>query len=1637
MGATTGKLPVKLVFCSNKPLSFSTRIAFLDNHGNAATVTVSCTSDNSVFTLYPFFKGQTAVPKSAAGRPITIDVKTCDKVTELSGRFLSTSDYVKLGKHLDTWKPSIDKMHIHFIERYLNALVMYSQVSDFPQDFIKDDNSLLLELLGNMTNGKKLSLEPPRDHSQSQPDPLTKKVLAMKNLIHYLEGLGALLSSVKPEFLLSKTDFLQVMRKKVENQLLGIDRYEAPDISTFDQKCVKDFTSSKTISEAVIQRLAALDNLYSALSTESWMLVLMQMFKLFVMGKIDMDRLNKTNGVQDKIKIVQSMASRGAPSEFLSEVLRPAKSLMSSNIFSTAECIVLKWLSIHYASASNDFHGYSNAFGTLSDSLAFGWAVKSHVPTVTLSLKNKPANADERQDNAIELTNALRPLKLGFSPRAEEIANGNPVMLAIMAAYFFETLPNFLPIMSLDFEADLHKSVQNTVTISNPSKAEVKYTAKFNKNSNFSVIDKTLIIGPNETVDYPVQFMARSIKPSIARLTLAPSRARWTSAAASTRGDESARIVPLMPIYSSPIVVDLSASVKITGPDLRQTIEAVLYQPTKLELTLKNYLAIPATCRLVTRITCLVDENGKQVPPAKSLIEQMKELAANPVDETVEQVPELTWESALRQHKSFIFEQKEVKFESEDSEAHFVLEFVPITLGEFRCLMLFIDEDKGEFFVELIAKVGLPPAVDMTTGKLKATSDAHVDCPLTIDFLNSSLVKALAYAIERQAVIGVIISERKFGDLLTRRQKDLEALYQQFFVEQVFSVQNSSPEFYTTPEELRLSKPGPGSATAGGAARARCNTLPVQFAPDQAGVYPCKIVCLSKYDVRVISLKGTGLVATKELNLDFATVIGIPMSQDIPVKNTSADQVWNYKVSITGDGAFSAPTKLMVKPGAFAQLTVNFNPPKVGKYSGELTLFNINKEFSVVYKMRAIAGDPPAQEKVVVQCQARRRQTFQLQVQATSIKSGNMKVTTTNPIISIPTDVMFENGKPTKPFEYSVFAQRSGIATGVITFTDQTTKNYAWYVVEIHVDPPTPEQVIEATAVARKTVTVNIPIANPKENEVEFKVTMSDDDMFGEKTCVVPAKSTTKYELVLSPLKAAKRVLSVFFYSDDDSEFWYSIKLDVTEATANVLVPVSSPLGKFAPNFINFENPINSPISFRIDNDNPTAFQVVGKSFITLQAMEKVRIEVRYIPTCLGQKEECTITFVSQEIGDWVYKLSGTGKPPQPLSPIVVSCPMCQTSSALVQFSNPFPYPSKFSITMKSDDDSQENFRLLVKKKIFTLKAYGDDYQVPFIFAPRKVGNYMANIVIASLGPARGPIPELGTSLPSVTWVYPIIGNASVGMSSEQKVLKCRAHQSITTPLAFTLIGEKDGFPSPHDYTVTFIPPKGYEFINAILVVAPVDIKKSEDSLNSSVLTVGCTLSPKRPLSISVPFFVKNPLGQQWQFQVDLRVEKGTTQSKIVIESLLNKEGTATISVDEKCEMRLPFHAYFVSGSCSEFSVTPEHGFIEPQFHKGNKTELPVQIVFAPKMYGKVFKGVLVVDTLDSQYIFEVEGKTPQYVPPVVADGSSAERLDNVMSPEDKRRMLMGSRRRNIIRDNIDRAKITRPIVSATARTKY
>jgi hypothetical protein len=1623
---TCQKLPILVSFQSSKPASFSTLVGLVDTDGRAASFTVACTADNSVMTLYPMLDAGVKL-RTGGGKPITIETKSINKRSELMSRFSSVGDFTELDGA--DWAVSYNKLQLSFLQRYFNALVLNTQLSDFPDDLIRNEGALLHELTTNLNGGKPLKAESVDRGEKTISDPVMKRRDQLNKLLHALQSAGALVSLVKPEFLMSKSDFLSLMMGKVTRQLLGIDRYNAPEMSSFDQKVLGEFTSSKPFSEALMSRLKVLETVYEDLSNESWMFLLMQICKVLILGRIEPDRLSKTPGVSEAIQQLNSISSRfSTAQELMAEINRSTKSILASNVYSPADGALLKWVSIHHCAVTGDLQNAITSFYSLDDAIAFGSLLKAHTSVFKGPVIENPTEKAHCEQNAIEFASSLKELKLGFSPRAEEIVSGSPPIIALSLCYLYETLPHYLPMMNLQFVTTLHKSMTKSVSISNPSKAEILYKATLEGNQNYALTMDSIIVPPSSSIDFPIQFHARTVKLVSARLTLRPSKPRFLATQTERTDSEgpdtgTARTPNQPPTFFSPIVVDLLSSVTLSNPDGQYAMEGVLYQNSKLMIPVKNLVRIPCKMRLTSKVILLADENGRPVQQTASLGQQITELVLarnEDVPPPENQEKESQFKNYVTQHRTFLFSHRTIEFTREDDEVTLDVEFIPIRLATFRCLLLFNDESSGEFVLELSAKSLLPPPTDIAGGKLKAESGSHCTHVSTLDLVNISFIRAIAYSAERHYALVNMISERKFKDLLARRVRECEILYRQNFVLLKFSVLNSAPQFFEVPNEVLLAKITADTKTP---PNQKANSLPITFKPSKAGDYPCRLILLSANDIRVFSLKALGLPATRELSLDFATVAGKAVKQEIPLQNPSAE-TWTYKVTIAGDSSFTVPPRLSVKPNSTGFLPITLTPAKMGQVTATMTVTNMNKESNVVYNLSANVDEPPAEQTFIVQCQARQKKTFSFPVRSNIIKSGKVLVTTTVPVISCYPEVEFVNGECRPDFSYTVYAQRSGVAAGTIHFTDPLTKNFVWYVLEVSVDPPAPEQTISVATIARKCVTVKIPITNPKSHEAKFTVVLSDDDLFGQEIFAVRAGETLDYCLIVSPLKAMKRSSSVYFYSDEDGEFWYSLKIEASPPPEDTLAPLTSPIGKFVSSFVLVENPLDKPVSFRVENSNATSFSVVAKRMIQLSAKEKKRVEIRYIPSSVGVKETATISFLSNEIGDWVYNITGSGKPPQPLSPIIVSSPVNATNSALVVFNNPFPYPARFSVSL-SQLEEMDIFNFLVKRKVFTLSSYDEEFQIPFTFTPPKLGQFQAHIVVASLGPSRGPLPKLDES-PGIRWLYPLIGTGIDNATPNVQTLHCKAQTTLEQNLSFTLSGETEIFEAT-EYALQLSIPTDYDFLHHSMDMRCQGIQRQE---NAAELAVSAKFSPQRPFQLAVPMSVRNPLGQEWRFELEFKVDRGRPTGTIVVESFLNKTGKAKVVIPTTFNAQTPFHAYFVQGSASEFSVDAEHGFLEPAVGEG--TELPASIVFAPKMYGKVLKGMLAVDTLEAQWLFDVIGKTPEYVPPVVKPGPS--RLMPGFPVEDQKRAhTAAASKRSFVKENIEGAKIAKPKVNPPA----
>jgi hypothetical protein len=1594
---TLAQIPIVVSLVSSHPISLSTVVALIDNTGGSYSFTVYATTDNSVFTLSRFLSlNQYKI--TPPGAKITTVGDPRRLLGDFLGDFLSLPDYVH-GGALDAHAPELRN---NFLVKFLNCVVLSTRISTFPDDFTTSNGSLLFELINNIA-GTKQNVKPAKTLMET-----------LTIILHFLVGAGASLGAVRPEFLLPKTDFVTFFRTKIVAQLLGLDYYNAPLPSVFNQEELNEFTSSQAFVHSLTPRLQAVNEIQPQVSAESYAMIILQCIKVFYFAKLAGDDLSKTLGVPEALKLVKSTV----PDQLYTELARPGRAAVSSHVYTTSELMLLKWASIHYLSQNPTAKPkIFVSFAEIADPLVFISVLKSHLPAAKIHV------VPEVRDTWENIARFLRSLRLSFFPTGAELASGCDVIHALVLFQLFQSLPHYFSTMNLEFNTELNKACSQHITVSNPSRSEIVYTAVMEGSKSFRCVVPAVRLAPSQTVDFQVTFSANTHVPQTGSLTLEPERGEGPATSdtrpqtprsddGSQTPSQSPRGGGKMPVFACPIVVQLASKVTCTAPSQSFAVEGPLYEPSCGVIDIRCPFEVPGMFQVYSKYLLVADGLGNptlpKITPDKQIMDLIELPGAQPDYEIISPFQRL-----IKQHRPFLFQAAQVQL-PDTKELPF--EFNPIDLGTYRCMILFKNAEIGEFVYEIVGKGLVPAEIEVTSPIIKVEARKKVTVRIQIDPVNPPLLKALAYSTEKLLALKIPSNERKLKELVGYRLREYTNIFNQHFTSSKYAVTVSSGHFFQAAPEAVTYK----NSSVEGFSREIANVISVTFSPPKPGNYPNKIVLIASGDVRVYTVVGIALNLTKDLMVNFDTIAGREVVQEVPFPNPS-DRSWAFKTLINGFAGFTAPPRLVVPANMTQSLRVSFTTKIAGEHKAELIVTNLTKECLTVCHLTATVAEPSAEERVVVKCKAREKHAHALSLPP-FVREGKVKVTSNIGVITFPPVIQFLNGKPKTPFEFTVLSVKSGVAAGDITFTDVQSNFYCWYVVEIQIDVPAPEATIEVVTEARKTVTVEIPMTNNGDNEVTFDVEFSDREFFGQKRMVVAAHSTQNYQLLFSPLREGKRLSSMAFYNDVEGEFLYLLSLSVQVPEPIMLKPLQCPIGKSASATVFLENPTKDTVTFRVDNPNVLTFQVVAKPIIELAAGGKKAIDILYIPSSIGVHEESLISFRSAELGNFQFALAGVGKPPQVLSPIIVESTMETAISSTIDFVHPFPYPMTYTISLHSEHAGV--FKFLQRKRSFTLNHDSEPHQIPFSFCPPSVGQFRGSIVIAEKK--------------DIQWLYPIIGNGTTSRGVVVQALTGVSRELIERQMQLPLVGERESF-TGSEYRIKLEFPHGYEFVGESLSISPNDVQKigATQTLISDVRFLS-----KRPLDIRIECIVENRMSQTWSFRVHVSIAEAPPVEVIELECSLNQVATYRVKIRDVFASRTLCHAYFAPGSAIEFSVSQRESWIETSL--ADVCEMPFVVRYAPKVYGKVMRGLLVLDTLEAQWTFEFVGKVPPYIPPTIRTG-----LVDFSMPESLRKSEVKTPRKAIIRDNIERAKmprrpkttiqphrnIIRPVSAKSART--
>ncbi|KAJ3141493.1 Cilia- and flagella-associated protein 47 [Physocladia obscura] len=171
------------------------------------------------------------------------------------------------------------------------------------------NGKLLLDLIHSISGKKKLIPNLVTANSVAVSDRIGSVHKLYQEILSGLAASGALLSSVKPEFLLSKDDFRAYGQLKMEK--------------------MKKENRGASVPDELLEYQKQLEKNFSIISKEAWISVISQIVRIYVVQVITLKHFRSLSGVgSDETQLYWPIVPKG-------------------NIYSTSESILLRWASYH------------------------------------------------------------------------------------------------------------------------------------------------------------------------------------------------------------------------------------------------------------------------------------------------------------------------------------------------------------------------------------------------------------------------------------------------------------------------------------------------------------------------------------------------------------------------------------------------------------------------------------------------------------------------------------------------------------------------------------------------------------------------------------------------------------------------------------------------------------------------------------------------------------------------------------------------------------------------------------------------------------------------------------------------------------------------------------------------------------------------------------------------------------------------------------------------------------------------------------------------------------------------------------------------------------------------------------------
>eukprot|EP00941_MAST-03F_sp_MAST-3F-sp1_P000816 g816.t1 len=1483
-----------------------------------------------------------------------------------------------------TWQRS----RRNFLLRWLNLNILKQPISEFPGTIVQENGLPIIEMIESLCSKQVPNKVKSGMTTERKRDALDALMKQYGSMLLLLKGFGALVHLVKPENLLSRTLFVKYRIQSLQEKgLLGSDA---------------------TSPEAMQVRNKA-ENEFKKLSMDAWTQVVLQTIKIFMLSRIHLRQYENLPGVkgmdedemknffsnselkdkafkQERNELKESKKQKNNLKNNSKKKSRRTKknkmrldpTLTQSNIYSVPENILAKWVSFHFKNCNPDQEDRRivNFETDLKDGVLLCSLLLSHAPHLaddkggpmselilradapgsplsksrkSFRNKNSRSHDDEKSDgtktnpsglsneqrsiNIESFLSGLSSLRLEYIPDKNDIMNPNGRDMILLLLSLYNTLPNYIPKTEIEFAGVLGQAMTKQIILKNPSKSAMRYQARIEGSPCYRTLGSNVTLEAREQAAVAIEFSSRFSQPARGQLILQSQRDGGISAAT--------------------LVFNLVSRVTDHKPIRTVHVECGVYKNETVDIDISNPFGKTATFQ-ITALQEMISSGEAYINSNSRRRKKNSRKTKSKFDEKRRKMLP----------NSFIIEKKDIRLNA-NSQSKLKLHFLPLSMGEYACKLIFLNEEIGEFVYEIIGTAHFPDTFE----EIKFNTPLKPQCGRDIMIIpkNTLFEKAKDYYLD--LLPGRLRSQTR------DRFKQLSSFSSHF------TIDVNSP-FFTVPNEFEINNLA-GKKSESQNQNAGNTRLGVTFSPKEPGIYPCKVIMCSLLDVRIYEIKATVTANAVEKVIDFIAPASKVITQSIPIKNNT-DEKWMLKATFTGSSTFDGPGTLLVPAKSVANYDLTFSPTWVCKEDANLTLFNQPTGDTFSFRLNGIGEEPLAEDHVTIDCKARDTLTRTFQVRNRTNETVKFHVESDLAHVSGPSEIQVgPNG--TGNYQLTIHPQLGGTYSGSITFKNLERDSFQWYTVEIRASPPDPEATVDISAVVRKAVAVEISLGNPTKEPVTFDVILRGEGLIGDSSFYLPPESEDQlYELIYSPLVAGKQHGSITFIDMELGEFWYKLELDAKAAAPIYLETMSCAVGKSIDKVIKLENPTGAQLTLKSKSTNKTNFQAIPAA-VTLPPYGTADVKVRYSPSSLDAEkiEESIVTFSNKRVGEWVYHVKGRGEPPSTaMEPFVVTALVGHSTSTSFMFRNPFPESLTVTCEMEFDEKKFSkvgSFQLLVKRSKCVIPAFGN-LQIPLMFCPYEISELNATVTLTSVITESSIATNYdGTPL---KWVHPLRGIAEICPLAPKLKLRCRARQALQRQFHIQLPGLKE-LESPEKFKFEV---KTLTNENDVLVKAALDIVPLKERLFNAdePLVYDVKFEPLRAFREAAEMVISKESGGRWRFKMLLDVLDPEVDDVIAIQATLGNTSSVSFDLANIDNSQANFKAFMSPDSPIEFQVYPSEGVLDKYGSQGTN----FVVSFSPRDYGKILVGKLIIQTSEMMWSYEIRGSHPGYVKPPSPKGS-------------------------------------------------